>query len=202
MTLDYQSTSPRQPPSTPPKTNSHPRILPGSVAPTTQRTVTTTAIAPQPGLMAQQQQPTLTSLSQKTIASTTETGTVAKRDSSTVKETETGNVTVIVMTRSETPETEAGTETLGTDVPTFSAAHTDEAMLRDHPLSFATTSPRMVPITCPLLAALNPTTGAEAHAAHPSTTVSSLHLMTEGPLSMTAVHLPLMTVVSPRMTAQ
>jgi hypothetical protein len=141
------------------------------------------------------------SLPQRTVVSTTESGTEPKT------ETETGTVTVTVTIRSETSETGTETEMSGTDVPSFLAAPTDEAMLRDLLLSFATTSPRMLTITCPLPAATIPTTGVALSVPGRSTTGQSrLPLTTEGLHSTTVVHLYrpllLMTVVSLWMIAR
>lgn len=129
----------------------------------------------------------LASLPQTTVVPTTEIGTETETDSPTV--TETGTVNVNVTTRPETPETGTGTEISGTDAPSFLAALTDEAMLHDHLLSFAITSLRMVPITCPLSAAMNPTTGVVVPVTRRSTTDSN-HLLstTEGPHLTTVVH--------------
>ena len=106
----------------------------------------------------------------------------------TQTETETWTVTVTVTIRSDTSET--GTETEGIDAPSFSAAHTVEAMPHDLLLSFATTSPRMVTITCPLPAGSIPTTGVGLSVSRRSTTDQSrLRLTTEGLHSTTVVHL-------------
>ena len=101
--------------------------------------------------------------------------------------TETWIVTVIVTIRSEISET--GTETEWIDAPSFLAARTVEAKLHDLLLSFATTNPRVVTITCPLPAASIPTTGVGLSVSRrPTIDQSRLHLRTEGLHSTTVDH--------------
>ena len=137
-------------------------------------------------------QPIPVSLHQRIVVPMTEIGTETEP---TQIETETWTVTVTVTIRSETPETAEGI-----DAPSFSAARTVEAMLHDLLLSSATTSPRMVTITCPLPAASIPTTGVGLSVSRRSTTDQSrLHLTTEGLRSTTVVHLfhpPLLMTVA------
>lgn len=127
--------------------------------------------------------PILVSLSQRTAIHTTETGTETEIDPS-ITETETGTVTVTVTTHLKTE-----TEILGTDAPSILVVLTDEAMLRDHLLSFAITSPPMVLIMCPLPAAMIPTIGVVASVMRRWTTgPSHRRSMTEGLHTTTVIH--------------
>lgn len=148
-------------------------------------------------------------LLKRTIVSTTEIGT--ETDSPICTETGTVTITVTVTNRSETSETGIEREISGIDGPSSLVALTDEAMLHDLPLSFATTSLRMVTIMSPLHAVLMPTIGVELLVAPQSMTAPShLHSTTRGLHSTTVVcrrrrrHHPLllMTVVCPWMTAR